>query len=102
MLLRPLALMVALCSTLFLSACSDADWDDLLSFAGAGPDTETTPRLAVPPAAAPRPVAAANAPDPFCMAVAGQDVKESAFDQSTQQKMALRSYKQCMDLFRAE
>jgi hypothetical protein len=85
-----------------LSACSDADWDDLLSFTGAGSDAPAAPAASVPPAAAPRPVAAANAPDPFCMAVAGQDLKDGAFDQTTQQKMALRDYKQCMDIFRAD
>ena len=98
---RPLPLILALCSTLLLSACSDADWDGLLSYAGVD-STADAPTTAVPPPAAPRPVAAANAPDPFCIAVAGQELKEGAFDQATQQKMALRGYKQCMDLFRAD
>jgi len=100
--MRPMPLILALCSTLLLSACSDADWDGLLSFTGmSAGDTDVAVAAPAPPAPPPRPVAA-NAPDPFCIAVAGQELKEGAFDQATQQKMALRGYKQCMDLFRAD
>jgi len=98
---RLLPLTLALCATLLLSACSDANWDDLLSFTGVE-SAPAAPVASVPPPAPLRPVAAANAPDPFCLAVAGQDLKEGAFDQSTQQKMAIRGYKQCMDIFRTD
>ena len=80
-----------------LAGCTDADWDNLTSF---GPRDQAQ----VAQAAAPVPAtAAASAAPPagnaFCLGVARQDATTNGFDQATQQRVAVRSYQQCVELF---
>ena len=99
----------------FLAGCTDTDWNRLLSFGGSNDaDSETTdvataePAPAPPPAAAPATAAptqvagaqpAGPAPDPFCLGIARQDAMGNDFDPATQQKVAARSYQQCVQIF---
>jgi hypothetical protein len=93
--MRPIFAVLA--SALFLSACTDADWNHLTSFdqgssqevADAAPPVQT---VAVAP-----PVASA---DPsFCRDVAKQDATANSFDPATQQRMAQQSYAQCVAIY---
>jgi hypothetical protein len=87
-----------------LAGCSGGDWDYLFHF---GNDTKEAGEPAPPPkvAAAAPPAGAqpaqAPAPDPFCLAVAKEDATESGFDTATENRVALRSYQQCVQIFGA-
>jgi hypothetical protein len=106
-----------LAAALFLSACSDQDWNHALTYAGLGGSRENA---AIQPAAAaappptsvaqsaPAPVQAAPAPVPegaqpqpnaFCGAVASQDATGNDFDPPTQQRVFVQSYRQCVAVF---
>ena len=103
-----------------LAGCSDADWNKLLAFDGSPhPVTRTSPTTrevaaqrpvavtAQPPAAAPPPVPtpgatqaqATAALNPLCLGVARQDAMSNDFDTATQQKVAVRAYQQCQQIF---
>jgi hypothetical protein len=86
-----------------LAGCTDADWNRLLGFGDARPAPAAARRAAVA-TAAPAPAAAAPAPtapqpDPFCLGIARQDAMSHDFDTATQQKTAVRSYQQCVEIF---
>ena len=80
-----------------LSGCS-GDMSDLLAF---GHHDADTAEAASPAAAAPMPVATAqaNPNDQFCRNVATQDATDKGFDQATQARVAQQSYSQCLTLF---
>ncbi len=96
----------------FLAGCTDSDWNRMLSFGGSeqtGSDS-TEVAAAEPPPATSAPAASATAtgapvqtasaaPDPFCLGIARQDAMSNDFDTATQQKVAARSYQQCMQIF---
>jgi hypothetical protein len=88
-----------------LAGCTDSDWNRLLSFGGSRDVARPTAvATAVPrPAPAPQPVAPAPAAaaqaNPFCLGVARQDATTNDFDPSTQQKAAVQSYQQCVEIF---
>jgi hypothetical protein len=81
-----------------LAGCTDADWSHLMSFGGSRDRQEVTRAAAAAPAPAPA-AAAAPASNTFCMGVAQQDATGNGFDQTTQQRVALRSYQQCVAIF---
>jgi hypothetical protein len=80
-----------------LAGCTDADWDHLMSFASQD-RSEVTQAAVTTPAAAPPP-AAPGAQSAFCLDMARQDATSNGFDEATQQRVALRSYQQCVALF---
>jgi pyruvate/2-oxoglutarate dehydrogenase complex dihydrolipoamide acyltransferase (E2) component len=96
-----------------LSACSDADWSNSMSFAGlddsdqaaAQPAAQAAPQpvaqVTPPPGAQPAPAQTAQAitANPFCSAVARQDAERNDFDAATQQGVYVRSYQQCVTIF---
>lgn len=106
-----------LAAALFLSACTDQDWNHALTYAGLGPHENQ----AAPPAASPRPMAqpqsmsaapvtaeaapaampegAQPQPNAFCEAVASQDATRNDFDAPTQQRVFVQSYRQCVTVF---
>ena len=113
-------ILVALALLPLLAGCSDADWNRLLAFDGSpqtiartSPTTRevAAPRsvavTAQPPAAAPPPAPApgatqaqaAAALNPLCLGVARQDAMSNDFDTATQQKVAVRAYQQCQQIF---
>ena len=75
-----------------LAGCSDVS--NLLDFPGSSPREVA----AAAPAAAPAP-ASPGAPDPFCLGVAKGDATDNDFDAATQQRVAQRSYAQCVAIF---
>ena len=83
-----------------LAGCSGIDWASLTHF---GSDSRPPARAASPSQVASQELAAAPAPaqppNEFCLAVAKQDATENGFDTATQQKVAVRSYQQCVQLF---
>ena len=104
-----------LAAALFLSACSEQDWNHALTFTGLG-DSRENP--SPPPAAArPAPVTAQAAPataqpapaampegaqpqpNAFCMSVATEDASGNDFDPATQQRVFVQSYRQCVAVF---
>jgi hypothetical protein len=96
-----------------LAGCTDSDWNRLLSYGGSGraepapAQVATVPRAPAPTPAPSAPVASAPAPgttaaatlDPFCLGIARQDATTHDFDTGTQQKVAARSYQQCVQIF---
>ena len=87
-----------------LAGCSDADWNRMLSFGGSDPATTTRPvsvATATPPAPAPVEASPAPAatPNPFCLGIARQNAMTNDFDTATQQKVAVRAYQQCQEIF---
>ena len=97
-----------------LAGCTDSDWNRLLSYGGSDRDDATPARVATvqpPPAPTPAPppapaapvgapaAAAAAALNPFCLGIARQDAMTHDFDTPTQQKVAARSYQQCVQIF---
>jgi hypothetical protein len=85
-----------------LAGCSSSDWDHLFRF---GNDTDEAAAPAPKVAAAAPPAGAqpaqAPSPDPFCLAVAKEDATENDFDTATENRVALRSYRQCVQIFGA-
>jgi hypothetical protein len=91
-----------------LAGCTDSDWNRVLGF-GADQAARPAPRAvaaaapvpasraATEPQAAPAPPPAQ--PDPFCIGIARQDATTNGFDTATQQKTAVRSYQQCVQIF---
>jgi hypothetical protein len=77
-----------------LAGCTDADWDNLISFGGH--DAATQVATAAPAVATPPAPPASNA---FCMDVARKDATTNDFDEATQQRVAVRSYQQCVAIF---
>jgi len=94
---RPAAVVAA---ALLLTGCTTANrfWDQYMSFDSTQPEAPPPPAAVVASVPPPSP---ANGPDPFCMAVAQKDVEEGGFDPATQQRMATRSYNQCVGMFRS-
>ncbi len=91
--MRPIFAVLA--SALFLSACTDTDWNRLTSF-----DSSSSEQVAdtAPPAQVSAP--SAVSPDPsFCQAIARQDGTGGAFDTATQTRVAQQSYAQCIALY---
>ena len=93
MMLRAAAAMSAL---FLLAGCATSDLDVF-----GWMDEETAPvPVAAAPAPAPAPArTAANGPDPFCASVARQNAEAGAYDAPTQQRIAQRSYAQCLTMF---
>ncbi len=111
-----------------LAGCTDSDWDKMLSFgtpnrarrqsvAVAAPAPTRAPVVTAPvataapaptgsapaaPAAPMTPAQAAAALNPFCLGVARQDAMTHDYDTGTQQKVAARSYQQCVQIFASE
>jgi hypothetical protein len=90
-----------------LAGCSAGDWDYLTHF---GSDSKAEAPAAQPRIAEARPQPApaapagaqpgqAQPPDPFCLAVAREDATGGGFDTATENRVALRSYQQCIQLF---
>ena len=88
-------IFLALGALVLLSGCG-AGMNNLLTFGG-DKDDETV--VAETPAQATAPVVAAIPNDAFCRAVAAQDATSSAFDTPTQQRVATRSYTQCVTTY---
>lgn len=93
-----------------LAGCTDSDWNRLLSYGGSDRSDPAPAQVAtvapapaptVPAASAPAPTsaAAAAAMNPFCLGIARQDAMTHDFDAPTQQKVAARSYQQCVQIF---
>jgi hypothetical protein len=92
-----------------LAACSGADWDYLTHFGSdPGKASQPEPRAEARPtqtasAAAAAPAGAqpaqAQQPDPFCLAVAQEDAGQNGFDTATENRVAVRSYQQCIQVF---
>jgi hypothetical protein len=93
----------------FLSGCSDQDWNHALSFVGvnggranAAPATSAQAAPSTPrPATVPARTAAEAAPKPneFCESVAAQDSQGNDFDSATQRRVFVQSYQQCVAIF---
>jgi hypothetical protein len=81
-----------------LAGCTDADWDNVMSFGGIRDRQEVAEAAAPAPAPAPA-AAAAPASNAFCLGVARQDATGNDFDQATQQRVAQQSYQQCVAIF---
>jgi hypothetical protein len=86
-----------------LAGCTDSDWNKLLSFGGSRDEARPTAVATAAPAPSPAPAPASAAPaaqaNPFCLGVARQDATTNDFDPSTQQKAAVQSYQQCVEIF---
>ena len=101
----PLRLAAVLSCVLLLTGCSTISsyWDSFNFSDSANEDDAAREQQA---AAAPaRPATSAvtpGTPDPFCVAVARQDSGADTFDTATQQRMALRSYQQCVAMYRTQ
>jgi hypothetical protein len=90
----PMRRFALLLAVPFLAGCSDMG--HLMNFGG-DPYPEVA---AATPVAAPAPAAAGPAaPDAFCMGVAKGDATRNDFDAATQQRVAQRSYAQCVTIF---
>jgi len=106
-----LRIAAVLATAFALSACSDADWSQSMSFVGLDDSDQAAPQpvaqaapqpvaqLARPPGAQPAQTAQAMTPNPFCSAVAKQDSEGNDFDAATQQGVFVRSYTQCVTIF---
>jgi hypothetical protein len=108
-----LRIAAVLATAFALSACSDADWSNGMSFVGLDDSDQATAQTAVqpapqpvaqvtpPPGAQPAPAQTAQAatPNSFCSAVARQDAERNDFDATTQQGVYVRSYQQCVTIF---
>jgi len=96
--------IAALAAAVSLSACTDADWSQTMSFVGVDDTSQAEPapqpvaRVAAAPAAPARTTQAAGA-NPFCASVAKDDSERNAFDAATQQGVFVRSYQQCVAIF---
>jgi len=101
-----------LASAVFLSACSDQDWNHALTFTGLGGahDNSAAEPAAAAQRAAPAPMRAqvASAPIPegaqpqpnaFCESVASQDAQGNNYDPATQRRVFVQSYQQCEAVF---
>ena len=103
--MRRLALLAVVLPV--LAGCSDGDWNNAMSYVGMGaPSTADRSAgdiaVAQPPAQAQQASAApggASVPNAFCVGVAKQDATVTGFDPATQQKVATRSYQQCVAVF---
>jgi hypothetical protein len=82
-----------------LASCTDSDWNNLLNFGSSSDDYPAARPTAVAAAA---PAAPAGKPDNFCLGVARQDATTNAFDTATQQRVAARSYQQCVAIFESQ
>lgn len=90
----PMRRFILLLALPLLAGCSDVS--NLLDFPGSSPREVA----AAAPAAAPAPAPAGpGAPDPFCLGVAKGDATDNDFDAATQQRVAQRSYAQCVAIF---
>lgn len=95
-----------------LAGCTDSDWNRMLGFGSSDSARRQSVAVAAPRApvatAAPAPTApatpaqAAAALNPFCLGVARQDAMTHDFDTGTQQKVAARSYQQCVQIFASD
>jgi hypothetical protein len=104
-----LRIAAVLATAFALSACSDADWSNGMSFVGLDDTDQATAQAAPqpvaqvtpPPGAQPAPAQTAQAatPNSFCAAVAKQDAERNDFDATTQQGVYVRSYQQCVTIF---
>jgi hypothetical protein len=95
----------------FLAGCSGGAWDYLTHFgndpaeatASSAPEArqQPAPRPQQTASAAPAGAQPASAapPDPFCLAVARQDATENGFDTATENRVAVHSYQQCIQVF---
>jgi hypothetical protein len=84
-----------------LAGCTDADWDHVMSFASQDRSEVTQAAVAAPAPAVATPAAAPGAQNAFCLDIARQEATSNGFDQATQQRVALRSYQQCVALYGA-
>jgi len=96
--------IAALAAAVSLSACTDADWSQTMSFVGVDDTSQAEPaprpvaRVAAAPAAPARTTQVAGA-NPFCASVAKNDSERNDFDAATQQGVFVRSYQQCVTIF---
>jgi hypothetical protein len=96
-----------LAAAVFLSACSDQDWNHDLTFTGLGHENapEAQPAAARPApmtaqvASAPIPEGAQPQPNAFCESVASQDAQGNNYDAATQRRVFVQSYQQCVAVF---
>jgi hypothetical protein len=99
-----------LAAAVFLSACSDQDWNHALTFTGLGgshedaPDAQPVARAAPAPmtaqvTSAPIPEGAQPQPNAFCESVASQDAQGNNYDPATQRRVFVQSYQQCVAVF---
>jgi hypothetical protein len=89
-------ILVVLALLPLLASCTDSDWNNLLDF---GSSSDDTPRPTAVAAAAPAAPAAAGQANNFCLGVAREDATTNGFDTATQQRVAARSYQQCVSIF---
>jgi|HubBroStandDraft_2_1064218.scaffolds.fasta_scaffold1064815_2 hypothetical protein len=99
-----------LAAAVFLSACSDQDWNHALTFTGLGgshdnaSDAPPVARAAPAPmtaqvTTAPIPDGAQPRPNAFCESVASQDTQGNNYDPATQRRVFVQSYQQCVAMF---
>ena len=91
---------------LLLAACTDADWDHVMSYGGLTQPDEAPamrPRPAAVSASATVAAAPAASVEPsnadFCRSVATQDASDNGFDQATQARVFAQSYSQCVSIY---
>jgi hypothetical protein len=84
-----------------LAGCSGIDWDSLTSFGTSSEDevAPVAPAQVATAAPTPAPAQGATQVSQFCTAVAKEDAMGAGFDTPTQQRVALRSYQQCVQIF---
>jgi len=89
-----------------LSGCTDADWNKLLTFGSSADEARPNRVASVPTTSTAAPVVAPGAlapaaaqPNAFCLGVAQQNATTNDFDIATQQKAAVQSYQQCVEIF---
>ena len=97
-----------LAAAVFLSACSDQDWNHALTFTGLGGAhdnaSEAQPAARAAPmtaqvTSAPIPEGAQPQPNAFCESVASQDAQGNNYDPATQRRVFAQSYQQCVAVF---
>jgi hypothetical protein len=90
---------------LLLTGCSTvSSYWDMFNFSDSAneDDAMREQQAAAAPARPATPATAPGTPDPFCVSVARQDSGADTFDAATQQRMALRSYQQCVAMYRSQ
>ena len=101
----PFRLAAVLSCVLVLTGCSTvSSYWDMFNFSDSGneDDAAREQQAAAAPAHPAIPVATPGTPDPFCVAVARQESGAETFDTATQQRMAVRSYQQCVAMYRTQ
>jgi hypothetical protein len=98
-------LAAILSCVLLLTGCSTvSSYWDMFNFSDSAneDDAMREQQAAAAPARPATPAITPGTPDPFCVAVARQESGAETFDTATQQRMALRSYQQCVAMYRSQ